>query len=302
MPDKEKLYVEGMHGLGDTFHQRGVIKMLVEKYDVWLETSWPSLYYDLPIHCVANGTELRTQLKNVERELARFETPSDEPIKRIKIRYTADSVRKYGSVYAAMMRDSGFTEEDTDFRFKVPEEWLNRIDVTIKSWNTNKPILFYRPLVVRKEWKNCARRNPHLGSYVALLREIREKFFVVSIADLKEGVEWEVSESVAADRTYNNGELDSTELIALVSRSALVFASPGFAVPMARAVGTPVVCVFGGFESSRSFTHGYGPYLGIDTVRPCECFSKTHVCVKRIDLPAAKNKLRSFVDVIVTKG
>ena len=39
MSDKPKLYVEGMHGLGDNIHQRAVLRKLVQAYDVWLETS-----------------------------------------------------------------------------------------------------------------------------------------------------------------------------------------------------------------------------------------------------------------------
>lgn len=299
---KPRIYVKGMHGLGDTFHQRPVIKLLCEKYEVWLETSWPSLYYDTPAHFVAEGTELRTQLKNMEKEKALYETPPLTFDKRITIRYRARTAAECGSIFKAMMRDSGFKETDADFRFAPPKEWMAEADALIGAWRPAKPLLLYRPLVSRAEWDNCDRRNPHLGSYVELLRFIQKEFFVVSIADLKPGVEWMTSELIEADLEFHKGELNVQQLCGLMARAACAFASPGFLVPMARAIGTPVICIFGGFEDSQSFSIGYGPYLGIDTIRPCRCFSRTHPCTKKIDLPKAKLKIRGFLDAITSKN
>jgi hypothetical protein len=40
---KPLLHLIGHHGLGDNLHQRALIRQLMEKYDVWLDTSWVSL-------------------------------------------------------------------------------------------------------------------------------------------------------------------------------------------------------------------------------------------------------------------
>ena len=50
-------------------------------------------------------------------------------------------------------------------------------------------------------------------------------------------------------------------------------------------------------RGSRFYDIGnrFGPTLGIDPVRPCECFSKTHACDKRIDLTTARTKVARFV-------
>jgi hypothetical protein len=66
---------------------------------------------------------------------------------------------------------------------------------------------------------------------------------------------------------------------------------------LSQAIGTPVIAVFGGFECSRSFSYGhrFAPTLGIDPINPCQCFSHTHQCDKRIDLPAAHADIEEFI-------
>ena len=199
-----------------------------------------------------------------------------------------------------MMKHVGLSMEDADFSFIVPEEWRKKAREMIASWGTTKPILFYRPLVVRREWKNCDARNPDIDSYYRLFEDIKDRYFVVSVADLDRVNERMVSRKIKAGVEFHHGELDFPMLAALMAESALVYASPGFAVPMARAIGTPVICVFGGYENSSSFSVGYSPYLGIDTVRPCSCYTRKHNCVKTIRMSEARDKIRRFLDALPT--
>lgn len=284
--DKPAIHIEGMHGLGDNLHQRGVIRQLMDDYEVWLDSPWPCLYHDLDIHVRTKGTRLRTQAKNAEREQDKFDmlvVPRDA--KQLRVSYPPSMVREHGSVYAAMSAQCGVPMGD--FSLPVPAEWTDRADKLIKSWNTDKPILIYRPLVERKEWGGCHTRNPDIEAYHALIESVRERFFVVSVADLVPDVEWTVCKPIQADATFHAGELDIEILTGLVKRSALVFTSPGFALILAQSVGTPVVGVFGGYEDSSSFTPGekYAPCLWVDPIVPCQCFSHTHKCKKAIDVP-----------------
>lgn len=293
-----RLYVRGMHGLGDNLHQRGVLRQLAERYaEIWLETSWPSVYHDMPaIRCVAKGTSLRTQRKNARRQSALFRhAPAIGP--QMRIWYAPADVRSTGSVLAAMCANAGVDHDRADFRMPVPAEWVAEARAIVGR--TDRPILVYRPLVERTEWGGCRARNPDARVYVDLFERVRDRYFVVSIADLVPRVEWMVSEPVAADATFHAGELHFEALAGLFSMAALVWASPGFAVPMAQAVGTPVVCVFGGYESSRSFASGarYTPYLGIDPIEPCECFQHQHDCRKTIDMTAAAARLDDFLSL-----
>src|SRR6266699_1162207 len=70
---KSPLHVSGMHGLGDSLHQRAILRLLMQTNEVWLDTSWASVYWDLVeqgLHVVHKPSPLRTQAKNAQRKLA----------------------------------------------------------------------------------------------------------------------------------------------------------------------------------------------------------------------------------------
>jgi len=295
-----------MHGLGDNLHQRAIVRQLMQDHRVWLESSWVAVYHDLigpELQVVHKATSLRTQAKNAAREAGQFSRMRPPPGSRIvNISYRPADVIATGSVLGAMCKATGCHFPSADFRLPVPPEWLALADRLIALWRPSKPIMLHRPLVARTEWTGCGNRNPDHGAYRELMSAIRERFFVVSVADLEAGKEWLVGEACRPDIALHSGELVFEALAALASRAALVFCSPGFAVPLAQAVGTPVACVFGGYENSRSFTAGarFTPYLGIDPIAPCQCWSHTHRCDKRIDLPRAAAALQRFVDETAT--
>lgn len=277
-----------------------MLRELMKHRDVWLETPWPSLYHDMVgerLHLIDRGSFLRTQAKNAEREKANF-TATDAPdgAEYLQSMYRPVAVREHGSVLAAMCANADVPPGRFDFPLKP--EWLAAARAIRATFNTDKPVLLFRPLMNRTEWGGCLARNPDREAYAAIFEALRARFYVVSIADLVPGKEWIVGKQFEADREYHDGEIPFTTLAALFSLSQLVLTSPGFAIPLAQAVGTPVVCVFGGYENSSSFRHEFSdaPYLGIDPIRPCHCFSHTHDCQKEIDLPAALDQLEKFIN------
>ena len=289
------MFIRGMHGLGDNVHQRAIIRELTKTHaTVWLETSWPQLYHDLPVQCVSRHTPLRTQTKNAKRHQDSFCTHS-APVD-LSIRYSPDQVRRSGSVLMAMA-ETARVRGNLDFRFPVPTEWVEKARSFIGD--VTHPILLYRPLVERKEWGGCRNRNPDPQTYVELFNLVRRGYYVISVADLSPGEEWVVSGSVSPDLEFHHGELHFEVLAGLFKLASLVWASPGFAIPLAQAIETPVVGVFGGYESPRSFSFGekFAPHLWITPATVCECFSHTHQCQKWIDVPSWHSKLREFFDV-----
>ncbi len=296
------VYVQGMHGLGDNIHQRALMRGLGERYDViQLETSWPCVYRDMPwVRCVHKGTTLRTQAKNAAREADRFAHAPVDADAHLRIWYRPHEVRAHGSVLGAMLRSVGLDDASADFGMAVPVEWRQAAIEALRSsrWD-GRPPLVYRPLVERREWGGCAARNPDSHTYRSLVECIRARFFVVSIADLVPGVEWISGAAIDADAEFHGGELSFETLAGMFSMARLAFTAPGFAVPLAQAIGTPVVCIHGGYESSRSFSLGarMSPTLGIDPMRPCDCFSHNHRCRydKRIDMDAAIGRLEAFL-------
>jgi ADP-heptose:LPS heptosyltransferase len=293
---KPSMIISGMMGLGDNLHQRAVVRAALKKNEVWLETPWPSVYHDLPVNLLRKATGLRTQIKNAKREDFAYSTRTPVQATTHRISYTQPDVKRVGTFLGAMAKTSGVAVEPHDFRLPVPEEWDLRLQGLLDILRPLKPLLFYRPLVERVEWSGSAARNPDPPAYLALIRAIRKRFYVVSVADLEEGKEWIVGERFEADAVYHNGELPFELLAALAARSSLVFASPGFALILAQAVGARLVGVFGGHESARFYDHGDPLQHWVQPVEPCECFSKVHKCQKRIDVDREAERLVRFVE------
>lgn len=294
--------VQGMQGLGDNLHQRAIVRQLMERGPVFLETPWPSVYHDLVgerLWLVPRPSSLRTQAKNAAREASRYTaTVLPRGARPIRVWYTGAQVRQFGSIFAAMVHSVGCSMETADFRLPVPDAWLRAIDERLHQWAPTKPIMLYRPLVERTEWEGCAGRNPDFKAYSEIFRAIRDRFFVVSVADLVPGKEWIAGHFEVPDVALHKGELTFELLAALAARAGLVFASAGFAPLLAQAVGTPTICVFGGHESSMTIKDGakFAPTLGIDPIEPCDCFDHYHKHKKSIDIPAAIARAVTFVE------
>lgn len=297
---KPTILVKGMGGLGDCIRQRAIVRQLMVKNSVVLESPFVALYHDLiqnGLTVIQKKTSLRTQEKNVRREAGRF-SKSSAPVRQVlTVNYPPAEVRRRGSVMAAMCNVTNTNAAQADFRLPIPEEWQLRADSLVQNWRPSKPIMIYRPLVDRpSDWGGCNARNPDHAVYAELFNSVRDRFFVVSIADLVPRKEWIVGHKVKADIELHSGELEFETLAALTAKSALVYCSPGFAGVLAQAVGTPVAMVFGGYERSKFFFHGAkdAPVLGIDPINPCECFSHNHACQKAIDVSSARAKLAIF--------
>ena len=299
--------------MGDNLHQRAVVRQLMQTHEIWLESSWASLYHDLieqGLHVIRRPIRLRTQQKNAVRELDKFTTSSPPPrTPTIRISYNRAEVIASPSrtVLEAMCQLTRCDYATADFSLPIRPEWLAAVDLMIERWRSingsGKPLMIYRPLVMRPEWAGSGVRNANPAHYAELLAEIREQFFIISVADLQPSQEWIVGPQLRADITLHKGELPFELLAALFHRADLVFTSSGFAAILAPAVGTPVVSVIGGYEAASWHAAGgrLAPYLGIEPRVPCECGTSSchRPCTKELDMPLAKARLREFVDANV---
>jgi hypothetical protein len=190
-----------------------------------------------------------------------------------------------------------------DFRLPIPPSWFDAIDSFIETWKTTKPILVYRPLVVRTEWRGNDKRNADPQAYAEIFASIRDRFFVVSVADLIPGREWIVGPQLKPDVTLHAGELVFEPLAALFARARLVYTSSGFATLLAQAVSTPNISVIGLYELASHHAGGaaYAPYLGVEPIKPCNCQYSgcTNRCSKQIDTPTALVRVIDFVNTKV---
>jgi hypothetical protein len=302
---RKPLLITGMFGVGDNLHQRAALRILVEHYDVYLETCHAWLYHDLiakGLKLLPRPTRLWMHAANLEREQSQFtyqRPPNDAP--HWKIWYLKHAIDKYGSILEAM-NASFFMPglKSPDFSLPIRQEWRARALDLIATWYMNgKPLLIHRPVVLRKEW-DSANRNPDISAYDELYRSIRDRFFVVSIASLAANIEWIVGPKQDVDVRLYRGELDFETMAALFAEANLVFANAGFAPVMAQAVGTPSITVYGGRESFRTTQRAgahLAPSLGIDPDRPCDCHSRgCDKCNKRITMGPALARVTEFAE------
>jgi ADP-heptose:LPS heptosyltransferase len=306
---KEPLRVNGMNGIGDCIHQRSVMRELMKKHDVWLATCHWHMYADLideGLKLIFQATRFRAQAKTIERERHLFVAAPPPPpnTHEIKLWYKKPAIDEHGSILEAMHANCWVKCEKPDFSLPVPLSWDNELDAKVKIDTGGKPLMVLRPIVIRPEW-NSRNRNPDPAAYQTLYEEARNGFYVISVADIAPPDEVIEGPELDADLKLHRGELTFQELAALWRRASLVFANAGFGPVLAQAVGTPSVVVYGGRESYRTTDRAgahLAPTLGIDPIHPCDCHSESHHCGdKKIDIPAALDRLRPFVDQYRTR-
>ena len=301
---KPPIVLDGRFGIGDAIHQRGVIRELMRDHEVWLHTSHFRIYEDMVargLKLIFKPCNLHAQRKTIEREKASFPhailPPRDAP--RFDLAYNKQEIDKYGSIIEAMAGCVGVKARPLDFSLPVRPSWVSEFRRRF-NWDTGgKPIMIYRPIVLRPEW-NGANRNPDPVAYAALFDAVRDGFFVVSVADLKRNVEWIVGAEAPADVRLHEGELSFEDMAALWQDAAICFCNAGFGPVLAQAVGTPSITVYGGREryktTQRAGEH-LAPTLGIDQDQPCDCMSERHQCPpKTITLPPAIDRAKAFAD------
>jgi ADP-heptose:LPS heptosyltransferase len=303
-PDLPAIHIQGMHGLGDNIHQRAVVRQLMKRYRVTLETSWPSVYHDFDIGLARRNVSLRTQQKNSEREADKF--VSRHPLTRsgMRISYTGQQVLASPSktILEVMCNVTGTSFAEADFSFPIPDSWDHALDAALgplPDRARGRPWVVYRPLCARPEWRGSMARNADPASYQELFNRIREQFFVISVADLVPTREWIVGPEMDADLKFHKGELHFELLAALMHRADLVFTSSGFAAVLGPAVGTPTISVIGGYEDTRCHDAGarHAPYLAIGPRVPCTCWTSACMrdCAKTIDMQIAGPAIDDFV-------
>ena len=265
------MLVSGMQGLGDNIYQRSVLREIKER--VYLRTSWPQMYIDLPhIKPVLPKTRLRTQLKNLDTQGANvWHACPSLPMR--KLTYTIHDLQRE-SVLQTMERRLGAKPRIFDLpKFDGPE--------------IPPRYAVIRPVTVRAEWRNHS-RGPY-PEYIAAATDILRKkgVYTVSIADLQDGAEW-ADTLPCCDKEYNKGELIFTRLIGLIQNASVVVGGVGWIVPAAIAAGVPLIGVLGGLGAfnapdkiiSAPMDDSKTKWITPDNY--CMCDDMRHACDKKI--------------------
>ena len=295
------MILRSMHGLGDNLHIRSIVRELLKEHDwLWLRTPWPQLFRDLDgVHLLKLEPTLRVMAENQTRCADLYTRAVPPPIPEVGVAYPPHEVKKAGSVLGAMSAYRGVPLGD--FRMPVPEAWIQQALSLPIDWD--RPLMIYRPLVERIESRGYAVRNPAHESYHELISAIRDRYFVVSIASLSPRHEWTVGPQITAELEFHEGELWLETIIGLTRLAHLVFSAPGFMTVLSQALETPAITIFGGFEDQRSFSAGarFSPWLPIEPVHPCACWSHDCRHSKAIDMPAAHERIARFLTAQVKR-
>jgi len=272
------MYLSGMLGLGDNFYQRAVVRELGPLH---LMTSWPQLYEDLPdVKCVKPKTHLRTQAKNAARQELKWHPAPNEYARRISYNGT-------GNMLDSMMQSVGLQRDRITF------------DGPPVAKTGNHPYIVVRPATLRGEWLAAA-RNPEPAYLCQAVEILKQRFDIISVADIDGSAEYAVEPLPFAHEVYNRGELNAEELLELVGNASGVVGGVGWLLPAAIAYKVPMLLVYGGWGHVNGPQHTLDKRMDASLVTPvypdrfCMCNDRSHNCDKSIS--NFGDKVQAFAD------
>jgi hypothetical protein len=285
--------VTGFEGMGDTVYMRGPLKKLLAREKlVYLTNPWPQFFWDLPdVKMVRpTGCTLRTQVENINAMPE--STWCDEPpgLRWFQYSYHNDLLSRGATPISVFMSQFAVTDP-IDFSLPVNPRWM-----TARIASLPRPLAVVHPPCVRSEWPNPS-RNPRMEYLQAVLDDRRDLHWV-SVGWTQAGKEWPDGEPLRGVGThFDHGELSIEELCALIGAARLVLCGPSFPLPLSAALGTPVLCIFGGSMPPRCLVDPrMGRRVGYAAPEPfCACFSHSHNCNKIIDPNTVHRELRRLM-------
>lgn len=271
------LLIRGMRGMGDGIYQRPFVRAEAQRREVFIETPWPQLYADLEnVRPVRAATTLRTQAKNARAQPESIWHQAPRHADQMTFRYGTAELRRH-SIIQTMERQLPLY--GGPFVFDLPPAWY---------FNTPEQgsYVVVRPVTVRREWQNTA-RNPDPNSVYRAAQWAREAGYrVILVADLADGHEHAVGTLPPHDVAYLKGEMDLTDLMALVQNAAACIGGVGWLVPMAIAARTPLFVLQGGqlaHNGPKTITDSRMDLSRVGWAKPrypCECDRMNHNCRK----------------------
>lgn len=280
------LLIRGQWGLGDNIYARPFIRAAAARAAVYLETPWPELYADLPVHFVRAERRLRTQMQNVLRQAPDRWREPPKGAREIRLGYGGGDLVARGIVRTL---ERSLPLGGAPLVMDLPDLGPRVLQAS------RRPYAVVRPVTVRTEWRNEA-RNPD-PRYVAQLAEVlAASHNVVAVAHLKAGEEWACEPMPKYERGYLAGELAVTELLALVRDADVIVGGVGWIVPAAIALRKKCFVVLGGHGGHNAPRVITDPRLDLSQLgfaipeRFCTCANMLHRCDKRIQsLPSQWN-------------
>jgi hypothetical protein len=233
-----------MQGIGDQIYSRPFVRLLARDNEVYIKTVLPSLYSDIPgLKFLDPGVPLyRTQAKAFASQEVDFVKPVRFQ-RKVNWHYGRLELKKHG-IIPHMMECFGF-DMGTELKFNLPT-WEAAEQLLDNTIYTAKKIAVVRPATVRSEWK-CSSRNANPDYIAWCARMLQDAgYYVISIADCVDGVEWIDGEEPPADLKLHKGELGLLGTLSLLKRAHIVVGGSGFIIPGTVSAQTNLFVIFGG--------------------------------------------------------
>jgi hypothetical protein len=269
--------IRGMQGLGDNIYTRAAVRAYTRrKGPVYIYTSWPQVYWDLPdVFPVRPETESRTQNEHMARVHASAWNALPGGLREIGCGYWPDNE----AILETVMRRLGVAGDPIDFSLPVKPDWS-------EPWMDDlpKPFGIVHAPSVRRGWVNSS-RNPR-PEYVQAIIDATPDLNWVSVGWTRHDFEWfEGGPPRNVTWRIEQGELTTGQMLALIARASIALSGPSFMLPAAAALGVPVYVVFGGsLPPDFLIDPRMGPHVGHVAPFPfCFCKRHDHACHKEID-------------------
>ena len=225
--------LHGRGGLGDAVWMRPFVRQAAKQWSVYVDTSWPELYADLPARVVRRMGGLRLQRHHGDKHPA--ETWAKLPTARpINLRYRWSQLNKR-SMLAEMEVLSCI--RPTPLTLDLPP---------LPESPVSGRYAVIRPPAVRLDYPGPAREPlPEYMQHAAETLRLQD-LQVISLGSFVPGLEEPAGPPIPADLRFEHGELSLLQALALVAGAKVVVTSPGWMIPVGLAAGVPVRVIAGG--------------------------------------------------------
>jgi len=295
--NKENVHLKSMQGMGDNIFQRPYVYTLCGLFNnVYLNTPWPHLYWDMPenLNLFNPNSKLRTQKKNCNLNADLY--GNKIPPGSATLYRPAYRLKRSQSVYRDF--DNRIPRTGFFFHMDPPGSWANDL-----PFDPSEPFCLVRNTTTRREWfvknRNC--RNEYL-QFAARLYKKLTGCRIIEIADIDNDVEKIDGEHIkVADLRLTKGELSHPNLMWAFKNATAVISCTGFALPLSHMVKANALIIFGGYELPEWFEHEEHDCPNVLTIapdNPCGCYIKNHDC----NLEISRRRLRKKVKELVSNG
>lgn len=251
-------HIKGYRGLGDTVYMLPFIRNFAKQCKaagdtLYISTPWPQLMAGIDAKLVQDHCGLWAQEKNLTAHVGDDgwnEAPEYATIKGLS--YDGKKFKDGRTIIDMFNECLPLNGAPLDMHLEIPTEWKAAARAKV---NTDKPVVFARPVTLRRASPWMAIRNCKQAVVQRTVAALADRYHVVSCADA-DGFHETLPDGPLAgvDQRFDAGELSLEEMIGMMAVSACLVGPVGFIIPFGIAMRKPTMAFFGGGEPPAALT------------------------------------------------